>query len=260
MATSTPARRTVSNPTYSSHPHSDHASTDVNYSHFAGRLGGNQLFILTSQDPQYEQTKERIPDAVAASSWREILDLRAFKERRLWEMATIEGIGVALIVWSSGLVGQALIPYGAILTSGPLAPISLAAVVQFITISLFTFGLGPVTGAHLNPLITMATFVARLSSLARTVLYVVFQCVCSPIANKHPLLEYRLTMRCLGRCCHRSFHSPCCVGETEGGPSSNARLLRRSEIRHGRGSFRPRNNEFTVRALPCIRTRSRPPE
>jgi hypothetical protein len=152
---------------------------DVNYSHFAGRLGGNQLFTLTSEDPQYEQTKGRLPDAVVSSSWRDIMDLRAFRERRLWEMAIIEGIGVALQVWSSGIVGQALVSYATVLTTGPLVPISLAALVQFLTISLFTFGLGPVTGAHLNPLITMATFVVRLSSFARMVLYVVFQCVCS---------------------------------------------------------------------------------
>jgi hypothetical protein len=164
--------------TTQSRAHVGFANHDVNYAHFAGRLGGNQLFTLTTDDPQYEQTKERIPDAVVASSWREIIDLGAFKERRLWEMAVIEGIGVSTQVFCSGIVGQALVSYATVLSTGPLVPVSLAAVVQFLMISLFTFALGPVTGAHLNPLITMATFVVRLSSFARTVLYVIFQCVC----------------------------------------------------------------------------------
>jgi len=35
----------------------------------------------------------------------------------------------------------------------------------------------PVTGAHFNPLITMGTFTARLSSLPRTALYIAHQCI-----------------------------------------------------------------------------------
>lgn len=66
---------------------------DVNYSRFAGRIGGNQLFSISPDSPEYEELKERFPDATATSTWREIMDLRAFKERRLWEMAMIEGLG-----------------------------------------------------------------------------------------------------------------------------------------------------------------------
>jgi hypothetical protein len=130
--------------------HLESGQQNVNYSHFAGRIGGNQLFTITSDSPEYEETKERVPDAIVAPTWREIMDLRAFKERRLWEMAMIEGLGVCLQVWSSGSYGRAIVPLGASLSTGPLVPICIACVVQFITITLFTFALGPVTGAHLN--------------------------------------------------------------------------------------------------------------
>lgn len=40
---------------------------------------------------------------------------------------------------------------------------------------MFIFCFGGVTGAHLNPTITIATFFARLCSLPRAVLYVIFQ-------------------------------------------------------------------------------------
>lgn len=176
-------RKGMSNPeptrgTLSRNDTLDFSRHDVNYSHFAGRLGGNQLFTLATDGPDYEETKERLPDAVAAPSWREIMDLRAFRERRLWKMAIIEGMGVCMQVWSSATLGRALVLLAPAFSSGPLVPISVACVVQFISISIFTFALGPVTGAHLNPLITMATFVVKLSSFARTVLYVAFQCVC----------------------------------------------------------------------------------
>ena len=120
----------------------DFSRQDVNYSHFAGRIAGNQLFTLSPDSPEYQELKQRIPDAIAASTWREVMDLRAFKERRLWEMAVIEGLGVCLQVWSSGTLGRALVPLGTVFESGPLVPISVACVIQFISISIFTFALG----------------------------------------------------------------------------------------------------------------------
>jgi glycerol uptake facilitator-like aquaporin len=36
---------------------------------------------------------------------------------------------------------------------------------------------GPVTGAHFNPLITMGTFCARLTSLPRMILYIIGQSI-----------------------------------------------------------------------------------
>jgi hypothetical protein len=129
------------------------------------------------------------------------MDLKPFAHRRLWEMALLEGIGTGLLVWSSALLGRTLVPLAAVFASGPLWIICVAAVIQFFSITLFTFTLGPVTGgrlplhnmnaelhidpftAHLNPLITMATFSVRLASFPRTVLYIVFQCVSRTVHN-----------------------------------------------------------------------------
>jgi glycerol uptake facilitator-like aquaporin len=55
--------------------------------------------------------------------------------------------------------------------------VGIAAVVQFCIVTLFIFNLGPVTGAHLSPLITFATFLAKLTSLPRMILYITFQCI-----------------------------------------------------------------------------------
>ena len=62
---------------------------------------------------------------------------------------------------------------------GPLA----GSVVNFLLLTLFTISFGAVTGAHLNPTITIATFFARLCSLPRLVLYVAFQTGGSALAG-----------------------------------------------------------------------------
>ena len=46
---------------------------------------------------------------------------------------------------------------------------------NFLYLTLFTFCFGAVSGAHLNPAITIATLFARLSTLPRALLYVAFQ-------------------------------------------------------------------------------------
>lgn len=54
---------------------------------------------------------------------------------------------------------------------GPLT----GSIMNFFTVTIFIFCFGAVTGAHLNPTITIATFFARLCSFPRALLYVAFQ-------------------------------------------------------------------------------------
>jgi glycerol uptake facilitator-like aquaporin len=62
---------------------------------------------------------------------------------------------------------------------GPL----VGGITNWFLVTLFTFSLGSVSGAHLNPTITIATFFARLCSLPRMVLYVSFQTAGGAIAG-----------------------------------------------------------------------------
>jgi glycerol uptake facilitator-like aquaporin len=62
---------------------------------------------------------------------------------------------------------------------GPL----VGGVGNFVLLSLFIFIFGAVSGAHLNPTITIATFCARLCSLPRMVLYVAFQTIGGALAG-----------------------------------------------------------------------------
>jgi glycerol uptake facilitator-like aquaporin len=54
---------------------------------------------------------------------------------------------------------------------GPL----VGGTLNFVYLTIFIFCFGAVSGAHLNPTITIATFFARLCSFPRAVLYIAFQ-------------------------------------------------------------------------------------
>ena len=143
---------------------------------FAGRLGGNQRFAVSSSDPDYSEIVAKEPDAGRESSWKALLDLRGFYDPDLWRLAIIEGIGTMLQTFISGLLAAGLVPTATETSVGPVFTVSLAALVNIFLITLFIYTAGPITGAHFNPLITMGTFFTKLSSLPRTVLYILLQC------------------------------------------------------------------------------------
>lgn len=158
---------------------------------FAGRLGGNQEFILDPKNIENVPTLKRVPDASPFISLREIFNLRGFCERDLWKSAVIEGIGTLLLVWSTGFIAAhsssapppVLSPtsgfYSTPIFLGPLT----GGITNMILLCLFIYALGPVSGSHLNPMITMSTFTARLTSFPRMVLYVTFQTAGGAIAG-----------------------------------------------------------------------------
>ena len=54
-------------------------------------------------------------------------------------------------------------------------PPLIGGITNAILLSLFIFSASPVSGGHLNPLITLATFFARLTTFPRMVIYITFQ-------------------------------------------------------------------------------------
>jgi glycerol uptake facilitator-like aquaporin len=158
---------------------------------FAGRLGGNQEFILNPKDHDNQAALKRVPDASPFISLREIFSLRGFLEPDLWKAAVTEGLGTILLVWITVFISahSSTAPppvpsptsgiYSTPIFLGPL----IGGITNLILLPLFIFSLGPVSGAHLNPLITMSTFTARLATFPRMVLYVAFQTAGGAIAG-----------------------------------------------------------------------------
>lgn len=64
-----------------------------------------------------------------------------------------------------------------------LVPSLLGGLTAILVLPLFIFAAGPVSGAHLNPTITIATLFARLATLPRCILYVGFQMLGGTIAG-----------------------------------------------------------------------------
>ena len=172
-------------------PHTTRGRADPASHAFAGRLGGNQEFILDPRNLDNISTLKRIPDASPFISSREIFDLRGFLVLELWKAAIIEGVGTLLLVWITILIAahSSVLPpptpsptsgiYSTPIFLGPL----IGGITNMIILPLFIYSLGPVSGGHLNPIITMATFTARLTSFPRMVLYIVFQTAGASIAG-----------------------------------------------------------------------------
>lgn len=169
-----------------------HTVTAADYASqpFAGRLGGNQEFILDPKNLDNESALKRIPDASPFISVRETFDMKGFLEPELWKAAAGEFLGTILLVWitvfiSAHPTGPPPNPSptsGIFSTPTFLGPL-VGGITNIILLSVFIFSLGPVSGAHLNPIITMSTFTARLTTFPRMVLYVSFQTAGGVIAG-----------------------------------------------------------------------------
>jgi len=152
-----------------------HASEEVLSRPFVGRLGGNQAFTLSKDDPNYDEKLRKTPDAAPSLTWRGSFDLRGFRDVELWKQAVLEGWATSMLVWISGLLSLTFSSATQYFASGPLFPSLLGALGNSVSLMLFIFTAGPVTGGHMNPLITIGTFCTRLATFPRTVLYVLFQ-------------------------------------------------------------------------------------
>lgn len=83
-------------------------------------------------------------------------------------------IGTFCLVFTVGLIANAIAPYS---HTNPLAVALVGSLTNWIAITLFVYATAPASGGHLNPLITMSTFAAGLSTLPRSLLYIVAQCI-----------------------------------------------------------------------------------
>ena len=64
-----------------------------------------------------------------------------------------------------------------LLPTNGLLPAIIGSTQLGISLTLFIYSFGPVSGGHLNPAISIAVFLAQLASFPRTAIYVLLQCV-----------------------------------------------------------------------------------
>ncbi|KAJ5121688.1 uncharacterized protein N7515_009649 [Penicillium bovifimosum] len=138
---------------------------------FAGRIGANQESSVDKTNSAHIELLQQSPDAAPWIPLKDALSLRHFLHVALWKAAVVEAIAVGL--------GETV----NILATGALVPNLLSGLTAILVLPLFIFAAGPVSGAHLNPTITIATFFGRLATLPRCILYVGFQVFGGAIAG-----------------------------------------------------------------------------
>lgn len=101
-------------------------------------------------------------------------------------------LGTLLLVYATGWIGLSPAAFppppnpesalGVFSTAAFVGPL-IGGITTAILTTMFIFCFAAGSGAHLNPLITIATFFARLTSLPRTILYVGFQLLGGSLAG-----------------------------------------------------------------------------
>ena len=98
--------------------------------------------------------------------------------------------GTILITFVTGYIGASPnvpippgnTPAGPFATAGFFGPL-IGGITNIFILTLLIYSFSSVSGAHLNPLITLATLFARLTSLPRAVLYITFQLLGGTLAG-----------------------------------------------------------------------------
>lgn len=90
VADSSQLNRTMA---YLPQEHDDHKYLEAVIPPFAGRLGGNQDFIVDRNDPKNVEVLKEVPDAAPCMTLAEIFDLRGFLSPDLWKFAMLECVG-----------------------------------------------------------------------------------------------------------------------------------------------------------------------
>ncbi|KAE8145115.1 aquaporin-like protein [Aspergillus avenaceus] len=157
---------------------------------FAGRLGGNQDFIVDRSDPRNDKVLEKVPDAAPCMTLAEIFDPRGFLSLDLWKYATFECVASMMNVFISAWV--TLHPPAAV--EAPKTEVGIyhtltffsplfGGITNLLLTPLLIYTFSPSSGGHISPTITLATFFARIISFPRAVLYLAGQTLGGALAG-----------------------------------------------------------------------------
>jgi hypothetical protein len=75
---------------------------------FVGRLGGNQAFTASKDDPDYDEILKNTPDASGHFTCAEAFDFSLFLDFDLWQQALIEGWATCMFVFITGSIGYGI--------------------------------------------------------------------------------------------------------------------------------------------------------
>ncbi|KAJ6287928.1 hypothetical protein OIU77_001124, partial [Salix suchowensis] len=102
---------------------------------------------------------------------REILGLEDLFSLTVWRASVAELLGTAVLVFALDTIVISTIQTG---TTMPNLILSTLAAITITILLLATF---PISGGHINPIITFAAFLTGLISLSKAFIYILAQCV-----------------------------------------------------------------------------------
>ncbi|KAF4762396.1 hypothetical protein HAV15_006860 [Penicillium sp. str.  len=141
---------------------------------FAGRIGANQEFAMDKNNCTQIELLQKFPDAAPWIPLKDAISLRHILQVELWKAAGVEAIGLNMLA-APFLTDILMVTLRSAFATGALVPSLLGGLTASLVLPLFIFATGPVSGAHLNPTITIATFFGGLATLPRCILYIGFQ-------------------------------------------------------------------------------------
>ncbi|GAB1198752.1 hypothetical protein APSETT444_008081 [Aspergillus pseudonomiae] len=148
---------------------------------FAGRLGGNQDFVVDRSDPRNDKVLEKVPDAAPWMSLSEILDLRGFLSLDLWKFAFLECIAWVTL-HAPAAVEAPKTEVGIYHTLTFFSPL-FGGITNLLLTPLLIYTFAPSSGGHISPTITLATLFARIISFPRAILYMAGQTLGGALAG-----------------------------------------------------------------------------
>ncbi|KKK12989.1 hypothetical protein ARAM_000920, partial [Aspergillus rambellii] len=158
---------------------------------FAGRVGGNQGLVLDRQDPSNADILKKTPDAAPLMAFHDAWNPSGFVDWNLWRFGLVECVGTMMLSFITAWVSTTSTntptssvsdPAGIFGTPAFLGPL-FGGIMNWLFLTLFIFTFSSISGSHLNPTITLATFFARLISLPRMVIYLASQILGGTLAG-----------------------------------------------------------------------------
>ncbi|XP_043710068.1 aquaporin AQPAn.G-like [Telopea speciosissima] len=113
----------------------------------------------------------RLKDGKSGDTWKARLGLEEFSSLQVWRASIAELLGTATLVF---LIDTIVISSNETDTKAPNLLIAFLATLVFTIILLATF---PVSGGHINPVISFSAVLVGLISVPRAIIYILAQCI-----------------------------------------------------------------------------------
>ncbi|KAK2983773.1 hypothetical protein RJ640_017176 [Escallonia rubra] len=125
-------------------------------------------YSISHWSDQQKSRQEKGQDFITSSDW---LGSEDFLSVEVWQASIAELLGTAMLVFMIDTIAISSIE------TDTTAPHLIMAILIFITLAILILATLPISGGHINPLITLAYALIGSISLSRALVYILAQCI-----------------------------------------------------------------------------------